>query len=144
MSEFRIAAVSFAEAEDALRTVREAVFVREQQVPLELEWDGLDAEAVHVLAEDGEGGPIGTGRMLEDGHIGRIAVLPEWRGRGVGRALMAALLEIARRRGLDRVHLSAQTEAIGFYEMLGFTAHGPEFMDAGIPHRHMERAVPRD
>lgn len=134
MSEFRIAEVSFAEAEPALHAVREQVFVQEQQVPLELEWDGLDAE----------GRPVGTGRMLADGHIGRVAVLPAWRGRGVGRALVAALLELARRRGLHRVRLSAQTGAIGFYETLGFAAHGPEFMDAGIPHRHMEREVTQD
>lgn len=144
MSEFRIAEVSFAEAEPALHAVREQVFVQEQKVPLELEWDGLDAEALHVLAEDPEGRPIGTGRMLADGHIGRVAVLPAWRGRGVGRALVAALLELARRRGLHRVRLAAQTGAIGFYETLGFVAHGPEFIDAGIPHRHMERQVTQD
>ena len=144
MSEFRIAEVSFAEAEPALHAVREQVFVQEQQVPLELEWDGLDAEALHVLAVDAKGRPVGTGRMLADGHIGRVAVLPTWRGRGVGRALVAALLELARRRGLHRVRLAAQTEAIGFYETLGFAAHGPEFMDAGIPHRHMEREVTQD
>lgn len=144
MSDFRIAEVSFAGAEPALRTVREAVFVREQGVPLALEWDGRDAEAAHVLAEDAEGRPIGTGRLLPDGHIGRIAVLPAWRGRGVGRAIMAALLELARRRGLARVHLAAQTGAVSFYEGLGFAAHGPEFLDAGIPHREMDRSVAQD
>lgn len=137
MSEFRIAEVTYAASEPALRAVREAVFVREQGVPLELEWDGLDAAAVHVLAEGADGTPMGTGRLLPDGHIGRVAVLPRWRGRGVGRALVAALIEIARRRGLTRVHLSAQTHALPFYEGLGFVAEGEAFMDAGIPHRHM-------
>lgn len=135
--EFHIREVDFDEAREALRRVREAVFVGEQQVPPELEWDGLDAQAVHVLAEAADGTPIGTARLLADGHIGRMAVLRAWRGRGVGSALLRRLLAIAHGRGLTEVHLSAQVHAIPFYERLGLRAQGPQFLDAGIPHRRM-------
>ncbi len=120
----------------ALRAIREAVFVREQQVPVELEWDGLDAECMHVLAE-AAGKPIGTGRLLRDGRIGRMAVLAEWRGRGVGRMLLEFLVESARQRGHAAVVLHAQVRAIPFYVRCGFRPVGEEFMDAGIAHRTM-------
>ncbi len=136
-TECRIREVAFADAAEALRTIRETVFVDEQGVPLELEWDGLDGGAVHVLAESAAGEPIGTARLLPDGHIGRMAVLRPWRGQGIGSALLRRLMEIAGGRGLPQVHLCAQVHAIGFYERLGFSAEGPEFLDAGIAHRHM-------
>ena len=122
-----------------LRAIRRAVFVVEQHVPEDAEWDGFDAVSRHVLAlADGVPPvPIGTGRLLPDGHIGRMAVLKSWRGRGVGRALLAALLALARQLQFEKVVLHAQTHAIPFYEKQGFTAHGPEFMEAGIAHRVM-------
>jgi predicted GNAT family N-acyltransferase len=126
---------------DRLRAIREAVFVREQLVPLELEWDGADADCVHVLAEDDNGTGIGTGRLLPDGHIGRMAVLADWRRRGVGTALLTELMRIARERGLAEVVLNAQTQALAFYGRHGFSAEGEEFLDAGIPHRRMRRAL---
>lgn len=126
---------------EALRAVREAVFVREQHVPIELEWDGLDDECVHVLAEDAAGTPIGTGRLLTDGHIGRMAVLRSWRGRGVGTAILAELTRAARERCLAEVVLNAQTHALGFYARFGFVADAAEFLDAGIPHRRMRRSL---
>ena len=119
-----------------LRAIRRAVFVVEQQVPEEEEWDDFDAVSRHVLAVAGDA-PVGTGRLLPDGHIGRMAVLKSWRGRGVGRALLAALLALARQLQFEEVVLHAQTHAIPFYEKQGFTAHGPEFMEAGIAHRVM-------
>lgn len=122
---------------DALRQVRETVFVHEQGVPPELEWDEHDPKALHLIAWDGQRRPIATGRLLADGHIGRMAVLSSWRGRGVGSALLHALLDAARDRGLARVALNAQCSAEGFYERLGFSAEGPVFDDAGIPHRRM-------
>ena len=125
-----------------LRAIRECVFVREQGVPEELEWDGLDEACVHLVAETVQGDAIGTVRLLADGHIGRMAVLKEWRGKGVGKALLLQSLEIARTMGLDRVVLNAQTSALGFYQKADFTASGSEFMDAGIPHYRMERALP--
>lgn len=125
----------------ALRRLRKAVFIEEQNVPEELEWDGLDEKALHLLAEDVQGNAIATARMLPDGHIGRVAVLQPWRGRGVGKALMMFLLEFARRHGYRQVFLDAQVGAIDFYQRLGFVAEGDVFMDAGIPHRHMSLAL---
>ncbi|BAO44413.1 GNAT family N-acetyltransferase [Thiolapillus brandeum] len=123
--------------EPALRQVRERVFVQEQQVPLELEWDGIDDQCLHMLAEDKSGNPIGTGRLLPDGHIGRMAVLREWRGRGVGSALLQALMQEGEKQGFRNMVLAAQLQAMPFYEKAGFTAEGEIFDDAGIPHRNM-------
>lgn len=125
----------------AVFVIRGAVFVAEQNVPVEEEWDSRDAGADHLLALHG-GVPVGTVRMVveqEDvGLLGRLAVLPQARGTGTGRALVRAAEERARERGLRSVQLHAQTHALGFYESLGYRAHGEEFLDAGIPHRHME------
>jgi predicted GNAT family N-acyltransferase len=127
--------------DEALRLIRFAVFVVEQRVPEELEWDGIDAACEHAIAEDGAGSPIGCGRLLPDGHIGRMAVLREWRGRGVGGALLERLVALARERGHAVARLNAQTHARPFYESHGFVAVGDEFDEAGIPHRAMERAL---
>jgi predicted GNAT family N-acyltransferase len=121
--------------------VRTTVFVDEQQVPPELEMDSHDAESLHVLACDTAGRAIGTGRLLPDGHIGRMAVLAEWRGRGVGRALIERLLEEAKRIGMAQLVLNAQTSAIGFYQRFGFAEDGPEFVEAGLLHRTMRRSA---
>lgn len=121
----------------ALSAVRRLVFILEQRVPEELEWDEADVSALHALAEDDDGHAIGTGRLLSDGHIGRMAVLREWRGHGVGAAILDALIVAARERGLGEAVLNAQTHALGFYERRGFIAEGTEFQDAGIPHRLM-------
>lgn len=122
---------------EALVALRTRVFVDEQRVPLEIELDGLDADCVHVAAECGDGSVVGTGRLLPGGRIGRMAVDPDWRGRGIGRALLDALVERAREQGLAGVELHAQTRAEGFYEAAGFRALGPVFEEAGIPHRRM-------
>lgn len=122
--------------------VRERVFVQEQGVPADMEYDSADPVSLHVLARGPDGSVIGTGRLLPDGHIGRLAVAPEWRGKGVGTALLSHLMEAARRRGTTNLALNAQKAAIGFYERLGFLPVGSEFMEAGIPHFAMERAVP--
>jgi predicted GNAT family N-acyltransferase len=127
--------------EGALRAVRHDVFVVEQNVPADLEWDGIDDQCRHVIAEDGAGRAIGCGRLLPDGHIGRMAVRPEWRGRGVGAALLQRLVAMARDQGFERVVLNAQTHATGFYGRHGFAVAGPEFEEAGIPHRTMERVL---
>lgn len=122
---------------DALRLVREKVFVEEQKVPVELEWDGLDPECLHLIAEDTQGNPIGTGRLLPDGHIGRMAVLAQWRGKQIGTALLHGLMREARQRGFSTLTLAAQLQAMPFYEKSGFIAEGDIFDDAGIPHRTM-------
>ncbi len=125
--------------ESSIRAIRNAVFVEEQGVDAALEWDGKDSDCVHLLAYDKDGNAIGTARMRADGHIGRMAVLPAWRGRGVGGALLLMLIERAAAHGLDEVHLDAQTLAAGFYHRHGFIASGDEFAAAGIPHIRMSR-----
>jgi predicted GNAT family N-acyltransferase len=135
---FAVRPVNWNASRDQLRAVRHAVFVEEQHVPEDLEWDEADERAYHVLAFDEEGVAIGTGRLRLDGQIGRMAVAREWRGRGVGGAILAALLELARKEGCTVVRLHAQTHALDFYKKYGFTAVGDEFDEAGIPHRAME------
>ncbi|MGM0783278.1 MAG: GNAT family N-acetyltransferase [Pseudomonadota bacterium] len=116
--------------------IRRVVFIEEQHVPQAEEWDGRDHDCIHFLALL-DGRPVGTARLLPDAHIGRVAVLAEARGLGIGVALMRAAIEAARRDGHPAVELAAQTHALPFYERLGFRAFGEAFMDAGIPHRNM-------
>ena len=137
----RIELTDWATTESALKAIRETVFIHEQRVPVELEWDGLDSSCAHVLAWNDRGEAIGTARMQQNGTIGRMAVLKDWRRRGVGRALLKTLLDLAARQGLTRVTLSAQTHALGFYERAGFHVVGETFMDAGIPHRKMVKEL---
>ncbi len=139
---FRIVDADYAIDLERLRAVREPVFVQEQQVPLDLEWDELDPLAWHVLALAGDGQPVGTGRLTADGRIGRMAVLAPWRGSGVGSALLQRLLELAGDRRLPAVELHAQVSAIDFYVRHGFVAWGEPFQEAGILHRHMRQALP--
>lgn len=126
----------------AARAIREAVFVSEQHVPIALEWDEFDARSQHALAFGDAEVPVGTGRLLPDGRIGRMAVLPPWRGRGVGTAILAALVARAAGLRMPRVLLHAQTHAAGFYARRGFCASGSEFLEAGIPHVTMLRDLP--
>lgn len=121
--------------------VRETVFVAEQGVPAEMEYDRWDPLSLHVLARGPAGEPIGTGRLLPDGHIGRMAVLPDWRGKGVGTAMLSHLLEAARQRSQHHLALNAQISALDFYRPFGFVAEGDTFMDAGIPHLRMTRTL---
>ena len=123
----------------AVLDIRARVFIEEQNVPEHEERDGRDGEAIHLIALD-QHAPVGTARMLIEGatgKIGRVAVLREKRGTGLGKALIHAALDELRSLGLEKAKLGAQTHAIGFYESLGFVATGPEYMDAGIPHRDM-------
>ncbi len=124
---------------EAARSVRTAVFLDEQKVPPDMEWDEHDAVSLHVVARDPSGLAIGTGRLLADGHIGRMAVLPAWRGKGAGRALLETLMDEARARGLAHLALHAQTAAAAFYTRFGFEPAGEVFMEAGIPHVLMTR-----
>lgn len=128
--------VDFAERLDAIRSVRFAVFVEEQGVPAEIEMDEWDACSRHVLASKA-GLALGTGRLLPDGHIGRLAVLPSYRGQGVGIRIMEELMRLGREAGLRSFVLSAQVQAAPFYEGLGFVRRGPVFEEAGIPHVEM-------
>jgi predicted GNAT family N-acyltransferase len=117
----------------AASAIRHEVFVDEQRVPVELELDEFDAVAIHALALDGEVA-LGTGRLLPDGHIGRMAVRRAARGAGIGSLLLRALMQQARQRGDAAVLLHAQLSARGFYERHGYVPEGDVFMDAGIEH----------
>lgn len=118
--------------------IRFRVFVDEQGVPADMELDEFDDVSCHALAFAGDE-PVGTGRLLPDGHIGRMAVLAAWRGQGVGAALLQALIDEAARRGMDRLVLSAQTHALGFYTRFGFAPEGEIYDEAGLPHQAMVR-----
>ena len=134
--------------------IRHVVFVDEQEVPVELERDELDEGAEHFLARS-HGRPVGAGRLVVEstgfadveasagpvGHLGRLAVLGDARGGGLGVGLVRAIEERARERGLAVLVLSAQVSAIAFYERLGYAAYGPVFDDAGIDHRWMRRSL---
>jgi len=133
--QFTIHPVTWHDAEPLLRAVREAVFIREQGVTAELEWDGLDERSHHILALSNAGQAIGCGRILPNAHIGRIAVIPEWRGKKVGTAILEGLLAYATNKGFPEVDLDAQVHALPFYINFGFVAEGEVFMDANIPHR---------
>lgn len=139
---------------EACFRVRKEVFVGEQGVPEEIEYDAHDATAVHVLVVRADGVPLGTGRLLvgeaavahhgDDpsvGSLGRLAVIREARGRGIGAALVRALEDAARARGLSAMDLHAQSHALRFYERLGYTVYGPEFEEAGISHRAVRRSL---
>ncbi|MCB5190639.1 GNAT family N-acetyltransferase [Methylobacillus arboreus] len=121
-----------------ISAIREQVFINEQHVPAELEWDGLDDTALHLLAVAEDGNAIGCARVLSDAGIGRMAVLQAWRGRGVGHALLQAAIELCRQNGWLDIYLSAQTHAISFYEQAGFKISSDEYLDAGIPHKAMK------
>lgn len=125
---------------DAAGEIRRRVFIEEQAVPVDEEWDGRDPDCTHFLAYR-DGHPVGTARLLPDGHIGRVAVLKEGRGLRIGLALMQAAIDAARQQGHSEVLLDAQTHALAFYQHLGFQAEGGEFLDAGIPHRSMRLAL---
>ena len=129
---------------DTCRALRRTVFVEEQGISPDDEWDDLDDQAIHLLAWQGNT-PVGTARILirdRAGKIGRVCVLPEARGTGLGQQLIRAAVDVLRARpGLTHARLGAQTHAIGFYEKLGFTADGPIYDDAGIPHRDMFREL---
>ena len=119
--------------------LRLAVFVKEQGVPLELECDEFDEQAIHALVTNQVGRVIATGRLLADGRIGRLAVAPERRSTGVGTRVLQALMDRARDLGMGQVHLHARFEAEPFYRKFGFTSQGGVFDEAGSPHIHMVR-----
>ncbi|MDQ3267814.1 MAG: GNAT family N-acetyltransferase, partial [Pseudomonadota bacterium] len=121
-----------------LRVVREAVFMREQGVSAEMEWDGLDEACHHVLALSTTGDAIGCGRISPEGYIGRMAVLSEWRGKRVGSSLLELLLDYARSQLYAQVALGAQIQAVPFYLRFNFVEVGEIFMDANIPHIKMQ------
>ena len=138
---FKIRLVAFeGEDEQSIRAIRESVFVDEQGISAEIDFDGLDATAVHALAYLNDNA-VGTGRMLADGHIGRIAILKEYRGQKVGSKIVCSFIDEAVKKDYRRVYLGSQKHANEFYQRLGFTAYGEEFIDAGIVHISMEKVL---
>jgi predicted GNAT family N-acyltransferase len=140
VSRMKIERVAYKTHVEEIVAIRTEVFIREQNVPAALELDGLDSDALHVLAfEDDDA--IGTGRILPDGHIGRIAVKRRYRGRGIGRRITQKLLDIARDLNRPEVWLSSQYHAREFYQELGFIEQGDRYEEAGIEHIKMTRKM---
>ena len=133
--------MTWEQAQPVAGPLRFAIFVGEQNVPPGIELDDKDAECVHAVAYDDADKAIGTGRLLPDGHIGRMAVVAEWRRRGVGAAILDALIEEARKRGHPSVLVSAQLQAAEFYREHGFVAEGKVYEDAGILHQKMRKKL---
>ncbi|WP_022664146.1 GNAT family N-acetyltransferase [Desulfospira joergensenii] len=139
MDPLRIQVVRFdGDRGKSIQMIRSRVFSGEQNVDPAIDFDGRDPGAVHVLAIK-DGAAVGTGRMLDDGHLGRIAVVREARGLGIGEQVVLALIKEASQRRISRVFLGAQEHAVGFYEKLGFLTYGSSFEEAGIVHVHMEK-----
>jgi len=136
-SPFTVHLISWHDGEPLLRSIREKVFIQEQGVPAELEWDGKDEACHHALALTANGEAVGCGRITPDGHIGRVAVMPEWRHKRIGSAILELLVDYARTQHYDQVELNAQVQVMPLYKSFGFEAKGKVFMDANIPHRKM-------
>ncbi len=139
--QFAISEARFEEREAEIRGIRTAVFTEEQGIDPEIDFDGNDPKCVHVIAKNATGSTVGTARMFDDGHIGRMAVLQAYRRQGVGRAMMEALVNAALKRGLGEVYLNSQVQVIDFYQALGFEKTGKPFMEAGIEHIRMRRRI---
>ena len=137
----RIELMEWDKAQAIAGPIRFAIFVGEQNVPPGIELDEKDAACVHAIAYDDAGKAIGTGRLLPDGHIGRMAVVKDWRRRGVGAELLEALIAEAKRRGHKEVVLSAQLQALEFYRVHGFVAEGKVYEEAGILHQQMRKVL---
>lgn len=133
--------MTWQEAQPVAAPIRFAIFVGEQNVPPGIELDDMDEKSLHAVAFDDAGKAIGTGRLLPEGKIGRMAVVKEWRRRGIGADLLEALVGEARRRGLAEVKLSAQLQAAEFYRAHGFIAEGKVYEEAGILHQAMRRSL---
>ena len=139
-TELLIELLPWARARELAAPIRFAVFVREQRVPEAIEMDAMDEHCLHALAfQDGKA--VGTGRLLPDGHIGRMAVLKTHRKKGIGAAMLKCLIEAARARGDREVALSAQVHALPFYRAHGFVEEGAEYEEAGIAHQAMRLAL---
>jgi len=136
--EIRLEVVSWAEKHQELYKIRWTVFVEEQKVPEEVEIDEWEDKSLHVLAYNAHNLPLGCGRLLPNGKIGRMAVMAHARGYGVGKAILLRLVDEARKEGHREIALSAQVHALSFYEKVGFEAHGPVYQEDGIPHKAMK------
>jgi len=138
--EYNIQTTHWNKNKSALSEIRHKVFIEEQNVPEELEWDEFDDDCIHILATENSI-PIACGRLKTDGHIGRMAVLEAYRKKGVGSSILEGLLNTAKNLSLTEVYLHAQLTAIPFYEKFGFETCSEEFMDANIPHKTMKKTL---
>jgi len=136
---YKIMQTSWNKNHKELSIIRQKVFIEEQQVPEELEWDEYDAECFHIIVTDKKNNAIATGRMKNNGHIGRMAVLKQYRNQGIGSAILNKLTDIAQCNAFSELYLHAQTSAIDFYQKHDFIICSEEFMDAGIPHKTMKK-----
>ena len=123
-----------------IKRIRNTVFTGEENIDEHADFDGQDTDAIHVLIEMDEQF-VGTGRMLMDGHIGRLAVLRSARGRGLGKKIMDALIDQAKKKNINRVYLGAQKHAVGFYKKIGFSEYGDSYEEVEITHIHMEKFI---
>ena len=141
---YTVQIVEWSQQHDALTKIRTDVFVEEQNVPVEIVMDELDAGGVHVAVRDAAGNVIGTGRLILHQpvpRIGRMAVMKSWRSTGVGGKILKALCDAAKERGFAEVMLHSQSHATPFYFKHGFLSHGSEFFEAGIPHQEMRKHI---
>lgn len=137
MDSHRIIITDYATSHPAIRSIREAVFIKEQSVPREIEFDDKDEVSIYAIALNEIGNPIGTGRLTNEGKIGRLAVLKPYRNQGVGAALLSALEVEAVNQGFRKVSLHAQIQALSFYKNREYIENGPTFLEANIEHIHM-------
>ena len=136
--QYSLISTTWHDNKEKLSEVRRKVFIEEQHVPEDLEWDEFDEISYHVLAVDNQDTPIACGRLKPDGQIGRMAVMPDCRNKGIGTAILISILEHAKQSGFKELFLHAQTSAIYFYQRHDFKIVSEEFMDAGIPHKTMK------
>ena len=137
MNKIEIKVVDFKEHFSEIKNIRLTVFIKEQHVPEELEWDEFDDISTHILAYY-DNKAVGTARLLEDGHIGRMAVLKAYRNRNIGKNMLKYLISLAQEKSIKNIELSAQEHAVEFYKKYGFSIYGDVYMDAGIPHFDMK------
>jgi len=136
MSKIIIKTVDFNNHFSEIEAIRNSVFIKEQHVPVELEWDEFDTDSTHILAYY-DNKAVGTARLLDDGHIGRMAVLKAYRNRNIGKNMLKYILKLAKTKSMPKIELSAQEHAIEFYEKYGFSVTSDIYLDAGIPHYNM-------
>ena len=137
MNKIEIKVVDFKDHFPEIKNIRSTVFIEEQHVPEELEWDEFDETSTHILAYY-DNNTVGTARLLENGHIGRMAVLKAYRNRNIGKNMLKYLINLAHEKSIKNIELSAQEHAVKFYKKYGFSIYGDVYMDAGIPHFDMK------
>lgn len=142
MNDIDIAIVNFSDKQAEITSVRQTVFIKEQNVPENIDFDGSDTDYIHVLASDKNGLTVGTARINRKGRIGRMAVLKNYRRQGIGRKMIQVLMDYGRKNSITDFHVSSQVTAVGFYEKMGFEPFGEEFLEAAIMHINMKLKKP--